>query len=674
MRRYSDETKLKHTFSGPSTTRNNRLWLLFASFLSSYFVPSISRIYRYSNSDYCLVPPLFTGRCHRRKRISHMRNAQSAKIATATVAFFNRFNTISSFRIFSADSVVSKCGGASTLLGIVPDRPSPLQKSHTAVKSFSSPFYQSIDRTSIIRRHLSTSGQSEDNSQKTSSFSVPAMGTDIDNDDSTSTDDYTKYEKWVRRLYATNMFHPVKLGLENMHLLHKLLGNPMDDPNRVLVHVAGTNGKGSVCLKVANALRNQQRNTSHASGEKNDNYGDNNEEKLNVGLFCSPHISSFRERMQVNGEMITEEEVLELLPQIYELCSPENNDIPATFFEITTALAFSFFAKRKTDVVVLETGLGGRLDATNVIANPALSIITSIGLEHTRILGDTIELIAKEKAGIIKKDCPILVGRHCPHEVIMECARQKGAGRYYTPSLVEGNLHDFVHTAKVIADSTSGDHADYDKENQEIAKAALFLLERSHPGIFGRDMTSDEVEGFTSIRPPCRFETFRINNSTVIFDVAHNPSAMEYLVFKLKTTFPEATFRFVAGMSSDKDLGQCARALLSTRKGSSRNIHLVQAAHPRAASLESILDAESSLEASAYYDLENRSITKQVLRALDKTKENDGEILVVCGSVFLMAETREALGFDEPRDSECITEMAGSGIRHGQENFGNTKI
>ena len=378
--------------------------------------------------------------------------------------------------------------------------------------------------------------------------------------------------------------------------------------------------------------------------------------------------------MQVNGEMITEEEVVELLPQIYELCLPENNDIPATFFEITTALAFLFFAKRKTDVVVLETGLGGRLDATNVIAKPALSIITSIGLEHTRILGDTIELIAKEKAGIIKKDCPVLVGKHCPHEVIMESTRQKGGGRYYAPSLVEGKLHDFAHTAKIVDDSVDEEPADYDIENQGIAKAALSLLELSHPDIFGKDLTVEDIDDLTSIRPPCRFETFRMDESTVILDVAHNPSAMEYLVYKLKTTYPEASFRFVAGMSSDKDLGQCARALLSATKGTSRNIHLVQAAHPRAATLESIIEAESSLESATYYDFENRSITKQVLHALDLTKKNDGEILVVCGSVFLMAETREALGFDEPRDSEYITEMAGSGIRHGQENFGNTKM
>jgi len=586
-----------------------------------------------------------------------MRMTQSsARIATtATLALFRRFNTISSFQLFSPPSLTSKNKAFSTT--------APL---------FSSLFYKSIEKTPLLRCHSSSNCIEAEDDHKGASFAVPAMGTGGDNDGSTVAGNHTGYEKWVRRLYATNMFHPVKLGLENMHLLHKLMGKPMDDPNRVVVHVAGTNGKGSVCLKIANALRNQQqRNESSVSLQEENN---DDPKKLNVGIFCSPHISSFRERMQVNGKMITEEEVVELLPQIYDLCLPENNDIPATFFEITTALAFLFFEKRETDVVVLETGLGGRLDATNVISNPAISIITSIGLEHTRILGDTIELIAKEKAGIIKKDCSVLVGKHCPHEVIMDCAREKSAGRYYTPSLVEGNLKDFANATKIIDDSMMQGPVDYDKENQEIAKAALSLLEKSHPGIFGKDLTSDEIEDYTSIRPPCRFEILNVNDSTVILDVAHNPSAMEYLVYKLKKTYPEASFRFVAGMSSDKDLGQCARALLSATKESSRNIHLVQAAHPRAATLESIIEAEISLESAAYYDFDNRSITKQVLHALEMTKENSDEILVVCGSVFLMAETREALGIDEPRDSEYITEMAGSGIRHGQENFGNTKI
>jgi dihydrofolate synthase/folylpolyglutamate synthase len=386
--------------------------------------------------------------------------------------------------------------------------------------------------------------------------------------------------------------------------------------------------------------------------------------------------------MQVNGEMITEEEVVELLPKIYDLC--KQHDIPATFFEITTALAFAFYAKRGAHVVVLETGLGGRLDATNVIRNPALTIITSIGLEHTRILGDTIELIAKEKGGIIKQGRPVLVGPHCPHEVLQQCTREVGGGPYYVPSLVFGTLGDFAPTKGEQQQMDDDDMvADYDLENQEIAKAALVLLKQSHPDLF-QGLTTDQIDVGTSIRPPCRFEQIQQDDgTTIVLDVAHNPPAMVYLMRKLESTYPLATFRFVVGMSSDKDLGQCARALLSTVRGGASQIHLVEAAHPRAAKLEAMLEAEPRFAGTeggggAHYDLANRSITRQVQLAMDICRRRKGdnkcddEVLVVCGSVFLMAEAREALGFDEPRDSEYISEMAGAGVRHGQENFGNS--
>lgn len=373
---------------------------------------------------------------------------------------------------------------------------------------------------------------------------------------------------------------------------------------------------------------------------------------LKVGLFCSPHVSSFRERMQINGQIISEEDVVELLPKIYELCV--KHDIPATFFEITTALAFMFYAKHDAQVVVLETGLGGRLDATNVIAHPALSVITSIGLEHTRILGDTVELIAKEKGGIIKSGRPVLVGPHCPQEVLRQVAKEKGARSYYVPD-------------EVLKDSEDAVTVDYDLENQRISKAALSLLKEDFPDLL-QGLSPEDMENGVLIRPPCRFEEVQGGKLTTILDVAHNPPAMEYLVRKLRTTYPDASFRFVVGMSSDKDLGQCGGSLLQLASPSS--IHLVEAAHPRAAKLEAILSAEASLNESNY-DLEDRSITKQVLKAQELAKERN-EILVVCGSVFLMAEAREALGFDEPRDSDYIAEMAGAGVRHGQENFGNT--
>ena len=446
----------------------------------------------------------------------------------------------------------------------------------------------------------------------------------------------SEYEYWVRRLYETNLFHPVKMGLTNMEQLHSALGNPMDAVPTV-VHIAGTNGKGSVAFKIAKTLE--------CSGQK-------------VGLFSSPHISSFRERMQVNGNCITEEQVIQGLPLIYKIC--HDQDIPATFFEMTTALAFWYFVvDQQVDAVVLETGLGGRLDATNVIKAPSLSVITSIGLEHTKILGDTVELIALEKGGIIKPGRPVLVGPHVPHEVLRQCAQAKGAVHYYTcGDVVGGNDHE----------------TDYDKENARIASAAVKILQKEN-SVLLTAVTDEHITNGTCQRPPCRFEEMRhANGVLVVLDVAHNPPAMEYLMTKLQATYPpHQSYRMVVGMSSDKDLHLCAQSILQACHVS--RIHLVQAAHPRAATVEQILEKAPQL-GNANYDRDDPSITKQVHAALDAAAAatKDNEIVVICGSVFLMAEAREALGIDEPRDSAYIAEMAGAGVRHGQENFGNTKV
>ena len=173
--------------------------------------------------------------------------------------------------------------------------------------------------------------------------------------------------------------------------------------------------------------------------------------------------------MQMNSQLISEQQVVELLPKIYALC--EEHDIPATFFEITTALAFLFYHESNADVVVLETGLGGRLDSTNVIQSPACSVITSIGLEHTRILGDTVEKIALEKGGIIKPGRPVLVGPHVPHDVLRQCAEEKGSSGYY-------QCQDLLSDADTITQQT--DLMDYDQENARIAAAARLLVEQEH--------------------------------------------------------------------------------------------------------------------------------------------------------------------------------------------------
>lgn len=234
MLRSSGRIKEHQTSKLLSTTRQNFRWFCFVAFffwLPLYLVPILNHAYRYSDSNHRLARSLSTGRYHHRKGIVHMRSVQSARIATtATIVLFRRFNAISSFQLVPSRSLVSiRSAASSTPSRPAPNHSSPLQTPPTAATSFSSIYYQTINHKSLLRRHSSTFKETEDDNKKAASFSVPDMGTAIDNDGSFATNEYTGYEKWVRRLYATNMFHPVKLGLENMHLLHKLLGNPMDD-------------------------------------------------------------------------------------------------------------------------------------------------------------------------------------------------------------------------------------------------------------------------------------------------------------------------------------------------------------------------------------------------------------------------------------------------------------
>ena len=216
----------------------------------------------------------------------------------------------------------------------------------------------------------------------------------------------SKYSELLRVLYNANRTHSAKMELEKLRVLDRVLGSPLTTLPRV-VHVAGTNGKGSVSWKVAAALR--------ASGMK-------------TGLFVSPHVTSYRERARVNGTLITEREVEELLPPIIAACA--SCRVQPSFFELTTLLAATHFQRAAVDAVVLEVGLGGRLDSTN-LCNPALSVITSIDMDHSRILGSTREEIAWEKAGIIKPGVAVVAGPNVPRGVIAERAAEMHSAAHF---------------------------------------------------------------------------------------------------------------------------------------------------------------------------------------------------------------------------------------------------
>ncbi len=244
------------------------------------------------------------------------------------------------------------------------------------------------------------------------------------------------------------------------------------------IHIGGTNGKGSVATKIAAVLQ--------TLGYK-------------VGLYTSPHVATYRERIQINGEMIPAAIAAEILPEVY--------DETLSFFDVLTALAFVYFAREKVDYAVIEVGLGGRLDATNVI-QPLLAIITSIGLEHTAILGPTLEDIAREKGGIVKPGVPLIVG---------------------------ATAAPFFPGAIVVPPEPF-----FELENQSIARAALAQL--GFPADQGLEA-----------RPPYRFQQI----GSLLFDVAHNPPAFQRLAEALQIHFPGKKFPVYLAFSQDKDWRPC---------------------------------------------------------------------------------------------------------------------
>lgn len=416
-----------------------------------------------------------------------------------------------------------------------------------------------------------------------------------------------EYQDLIQCLFSVNRFRGCRLGLQNIQQLNELMGSP--EKAFSSVHVAGTNGKGSVTTKIAKVLQ--------LSGYR-------------VGCYTSPHLSCFRERIQVNGQLITEAEVSELLSRVLE--TARHHQIPATFFELTTALAFMHFAQQRVEVAVLETGLGGRLDATNSVT-PVLSVITSIGLEHTDVLGSTREKIAWEKGGIIKPGVPVVMGPHADLPMIREIADQ-AASVVVLVAPVEG---------------------DFDAENRAIAWIALERLQ----GVF--PTTDQALEAGLHALSPSRFERippaislrsgFSVLPDDIILDVAHNPDAIFRLVQALDVHYPNRNCHFVCGFSKGKDVVSCLKILNRRAK----TITLVSARHERALSLSALRQGAVEAELSSSVTLSEETIRGGLEQGCQLAALK-GDVLVVCGSFFIMSEVRTCFGYREPVDEQNLNE------------------
>jgi dihydrofolate synthase/folylpolyglutamate synthase len=387
------------------------------------------------------------------------------------------------------------------------------------------------------------------------------------------------YKDALAWLYGTQTFG-IKLGLENARRLMAAAGDPQD--RLKFIHVAGTNGKGSVCAMLDAVLR--------ASGYR-------------AGLFTSPHLVEFRERIRVDGAEIPEESAAEGLSLLCK--AAEDWDHQPTFFEITAVLAAWWFDRAGVDIVIWETGMGGRLDATNVV-KPLVSVITPIGLDHQKWLGDTISAIAGEKAGIVKRAVPVVCAPQ-PDEaraVIEAKAKEQGAELIAVTAPYEGGV------------GLPGVHQ---KWNAAVALAALDAA-----GLASNQPLRERA--LASVQWPARFQ--RIGENLVV-DGAHNIPATEALVATWRGIFGECKARLVFGALRDKNPAE----LLSILRAIADEIVLVPVNSDRTAPTD-------ELRAAA----ERCGFTVIEKSALSKVLELNQQPTLVTGSLFLAGEALALLG------------------------------
>ena len=434
-----------------------------------------------------------------------------------------------------------------------------------------------------------------------------------------------KYQKTLDYLYTfvdyslqhTFLYSPEKFNLERMRDFNHALGDP--HTKYPVIHIAGTKGKGSVAALCASALQ--------AAG-------------YIVGLYTSPHLDDYAERIQINGRQIPHEE---LISRVEEL-KPLIESIPElTTFEITTGLAFDYFARQGVTAAVVEVGLGGRLDATNVVT-PLVSVITSLSYDHTQLLGDTLAKIAYEKAGIIKAGIPVVVH---PQEaeaqqVLEQVTRERDCQliRIGQDILVEACQHTLEgQTIQVWSKSEQDQPAhpiplvipllgQHQVFNAATAYGALVTAAQA-----GLPISEEAIRvGFARVQWPARFEVIQ-RHPPVVLDCAHNRDSALKLRLTLDDYFPDWPVILLFGASEDKDIaGMFAELLPRTRE-----LIAVKSFHPRA------IDPDTLQELAKPYQVPVQ-IIPEIVDAFNEAQKRAGSeaLILVTGSIFVAAAVRIA--------------------------------
>lgn len=423
------------------------------------------------------------------------------------------------------------------------------------------------------------------------------------------------YEQTVAYLYTRlPMFSAtggaaIKPGLKNITALCEYLGNPQTKFKSI--HVAGTNGKGSVCHMLSAILQ--------TAGYK-------------TGLHTSPHLYDFRERMKINGAPAPEAFVVDFVQQI----KPVIEQLNPSFFEISVAMAFEYFARQQVDIAVIETGMGGRLDSTNIIM-PIISIITNIGNDHQQFLGNTPEAIAKEKAGIIKYQTPVVIGEATPatKKVFETTANEQQAPIYFATEQL--SVADFHQDHALHAEVTRHNHTDHYKYQLDLPgiyqlKNLLPVLQATHM-LQQMDWHIKEADISNGLKQVVklaglhgRWEIIQ-QKPLVVLDVAHNEDGIQQVLQQVELIAP-TQLHCVLGMVKDKDINAVLNLLPAQA-----HYYFTEAKIPRALPKEMLQKQAAAKQLSGnIFNNVNEAIGEALLHA----GEND--LVLVCGSVFLVAE------------------------------------
>lgn len=408
-----------------------------------------------------------------------------------------------------------------------------------------------------------------------------------------------------------------KPGLERISEFCRSIGNPQR--NYFVIHVAGTNGKGSVSNMLAAVLQQAGYHT---------------------GLFTSPHLTDFRERIRVNGEMISKQKVVNFVDRY----KAEMERLQLSFFEMTTAMAFDYFAQSDVEVAVIETGLGGRLDATNIV-QPLISVITNIGLEHTEYLGDSLPKIAREKGGIIKKCTPVVVGEKNSNYnlVLEEIAEDLRSELIYADEAFTLGECGFEGGKQVVTLNRSRDGypyrlrldllGEYQRQNLATVATVLDALHETTPLSISRRAF---VEG---VRDVCNLTSFRgrwqvlSERPLVVCDTAHNEHGISEVAKQLKNRTNSGKLLCVMGFCEDKDFSK-----MLAQMPSDAHYIFTQASIRRAASVDKISEVAVSLG----LDFEVAPTVEEALvKAQSQLSEDD--MLFIGGSTFVVAEVLDRL-------------------------------